>query len=136
MQQMSYIWPTLYLIMTVPYQIVSTSLQKKETRKQAKSVKFLTKMVCIFKTCLVLQYKTFGIFRVQFPSKPNFFSAKVYKLFVKYEYQIFFFSCTCLCRVQQVPSYCIHVTAGQDLMNSDQTVCDIWSLSGSKHITP
>ena len=44
-------------------------------------MKVLTKMVYGFKKCLVRQYKTFEIFRAQFPSEPDFFSAKVYKLF-------------------------------------------------------
>ena len=134
---MSSTWPTLQLIITVSYQIVSTSLQKKETRKQAKSVKVLTKMVCrVLKYAQSIKTKLLQFSTHSFHPNLISFQPRFTNYSLKYNQQIFFYSCTCLCRVQQVPSFRLQVTAGQDLMNSDQTECDIWSLLGPKYITP
>ena len=57
MQYMSSIWPTLYSIMTVSYQLVSTSLYKKETRMQANQWKFWQKWFTVLKNALSINTK-------------------------------------------------------------------------------
>ena len=111
------------LLMTLPHKIVPTFFQKRGTRLQANSVKveqnkggaapFFLLDFCSINTCLVqlIRFKTLRIFCHSLdPTAQFLFSQCFTNYLLKDEYQIFFYSCTYLCRVKQAPLCHLQVT--------------------------